>query len=117
MAAVYVLDMGEPVNIAKLARQLIRLRGYVPDRDILIEYTGLRQGEKLTEELTDIQENLASTYVDGVQRFTGSIVDPSSVQRRITRLIKATRARDKTAIRDALHRLIPEYKPNGNLTE
>lgn len=117
MAAVYVLDMGEPVNIAKLARQLIRLRGYVPDRDILIEYTGLRQGEKLTEELTDIQENLASTYVEGVQRFTGSIVDPSSVERRITRLIKATQARDKTAIRDALHRLIPEYKPNGNLTD
>jgi len=93
MAAVYVLDMGEPVNITSLARQLIRLRGYVPDRDIDIVYTGLRPGEKLTEALTDIREELASTYVDGVMRFTGRLVDPKSVNRRIARLWHAARSR------------------------
>lgn len=115
MAAVYVLDMGEPVNIARLARQLIRLRGYVPDRDILIDYTGLREGEKLTEELTDIRESLVSTYVDGVQRFTGKLVDPSSVLRRIDKLVTATHDRDRNAMREAFKKLLPEYKPNGNL--
>ncbi|WP_017931219.1 polysaccharide biosynthesis protein [Robiginitomaculum antarcticum] len=116
MAAVYVLDMGQPVNIAQLARQLIRLRGYVPDRDILIDYTGLRAGEKLTEELTDIRESLISTYVDGVQRFTGKLVDPSSVLRRIDKLIAATHARDRPAMREAFKKLLPEYIPNGNLS-
>lgn len=117
LAAVYVLEMGEPVNIAHLARQLIRLRGYIPNRDIPIIYTGLRQGEKLTEELTDIAENLSPTYVNGVLRFTGKLVDPASVGRRVQQLLKATKARDKTATRKALEKLLPEYTPNGSLTE
>lgn len=117
LAAVYVLEMGEPVNIAHLARQLIRLRGYIPNRDIPITYTGLRPGEKLTEELTDKAENLSPTYVRGVQRFTGKLVDPASVGRRVEQLLKASKARDKTATRIALEKLLPEYAPNGSLTE
>jgi len=115
MAAVYVLDMGEPVNIDQLARQLIRLRGYVPDRDIEVAYTGLRPGEKLTELLTDSREELAKTYVDGVMRFTGRIVDPESVIRRINRLLKAAEQRDRPSMIKALSKLLPDYEPNGTL--
>jgi O-antigen biosynthesis protein WbqV len=116
VSAIYVLDMGEPVNITRLARQLIRLRGLVPDRDIQIVYTGLRPGEKLTEELTGIEENLESTYVKGIFRFTGHIVDPKSIDRRIEKLLDAAAARDRAGVKKALAALVPEFEPNGGLS-
>ena len=116
VSAIYVLDMGEPVNITRLARQLIRLRGLVPDRDIQIVYTGLRPGEKLTEELTGSEENLESTYVKGIFRFTGHIVDPKSVDRRIEKLLDAADKRDRSSVKKALAALVPEFEPNGGLS-
>jgi len=115
-ASIYVLEMGEPVNIAQLARQLIRLRGFVPDRDIKIDYTDLRPGEKITEHLTGRDENLESTYVQGVMRFTGDIDDPASILRRIDKLLEAIGQRDKPLIRKALKALLPDYEPNGGLS-
>src|SRR6201999_3280170 len=58
---IFVLDMGEPVKIVDLARQMIRLAGLEPDRDIAIIFTGLRPGEKLTEILSDENEPLQAT--------------------------------------------------------
>ncbi len=114
--AVYVLDMGEPVNIARLARQLIRLRGFMPDRDIKINYTGLRPGEKLTEVLIGDQEELTETSVKGVLCFTGLLVDPVSIDRRMTKLIRNIKARNYDDIRKGLADIIPEYDPNGTLS-
>ncbi|MBQ6823666.1 MAG: polysaccharide biosynthesis protein [Clostridia bacterium] len=67
---VYILDMGEPIRIDTLARNLIRLHGFVPDRDIAIQYTGLRPGEKLYEELLMGEEGLKKTANDRI--FIGS---------------------------------------------
>lgn len=116
-AAVYVLDMGEPVNIARLARQLIRLRGFIPDRDIKINYTGLRPGEKLTEVLIGDQEELTDTSVPGVMCFTGLVVDPESIDRRMAKLIKHIKARSYDEIRKGLADIVPEYEPNGTLSK
>ncbi|PHR59790.1 MAG: polysaccharide biosynthesis protein [Robiginitomaculum sp.] len=115
-AAIYVLDMGEPVNITSLARQLIRLRGFVPEKDIQIEYTGLRAGEKMTEILTGEQENLETTYVKGIFRFTGDVNDAASLSRRVDKLLAASQKRDKKGVKTALANLIPEYEPNGGLS-
>jgi O-antigen biosynthesis protein WbqV len=116
VSAIYVLDMGEPVNITRLARQLIRLRGLVPDRDIQIEYTGLRPGEKLTEQLTGSEENLESTYVKGISRFTSHVSDPKSVDRRVEKLLNAAVERDRKGVKKALKSLVPEFEPNGGLS-
>ena len=101
-ASIFVLEMGEPVNISRLARQLIRLRGFVPDRDIKIEYTDLRDGEKMSEALTGEDEILESTYVKGVMRFSGDVSDPASMLRRIDKLLDAIDRRNKPAICKAL---------------
>ncbi|MEI3292135.1 MAG: polysaccharide biosynthesis protein [Thomasclavelia ramosa] len=59
---IFILDMGEPVRIADMAKNLIKLSGYEPDVDIKIEYTGLRPGEKLYEELLMEEEGLQDTH-------------------------------------------------------
>ena len=63
---IFVLDMGEPVKIDDLARQLIKLSGFKPDIDMPIVYTGLRPGEKLYEERLMDEEELKDTDIDGI---------------------------------------------------
>ena len=63
---IFVLDMGEPVKITDLARDLIRLHGYEPDKDIKISFTGIRPGEKLYEELFSAREQMAATMHDRI---------------------------------------------------
>jgi O-antigen biosynthesis protein WbqV len=67
---IFVLDMGEPVKIVDLARQMIRLAGLEPDRDIAIAFTGLRPGEKLTEILSDDDEPLQPSAIAGIRIAT-----------------------------------------------
>lgn len=114
---IYVLEMGEPVNIGRLARQLIRLRGKVPDVDIEVRYTGLRPGEKLTEVLSYDDEDLEPTSVDGVQLYNRAVLDPASVLNRTKSLIKALNTRDRTAIRSIIAQLVPGYDPAHVLDE
>ena len=116
LGSIYVLEMGEPVKINKLARQLIRLRGLVPDRDIEIKFTGLRPGEKLKEKLVYDSEQLESTYVDGVMRFTGVNDSIKSKKVTIEALLHDVTSRDRDSIKKSLAKLLPDYKPNGTLT-
>lgn len=114
-ADIYVLEMGEPVNISQLAKQLIRLRGKVPDKDIEIHYTGLRPGEKLSELLTGTSENLESTSVTGIQRFTGQVADVENIMTQIDKLLVAINKRDRKAVLKILKILLPDFEPNGAL--
>ena len=107
--------MGDPVNIAQLARQLIRLRGKVPGKDIQINFTGLRPGEKMTEKLTGLSENLVPTPVSGIYRFTGELTQPEQILKDIDALLSAIETRDRKAVTQALKTLLPNYAPNGSL--
>jgi O-antigen biosynthesis protein WbqV len=114
-AEIYVLEMGEPVNIAQLARNLIRLRGKVPDEDIEIRFTGLRPGEKLSERLTHNEEALTPTYVSGVARFDACVVNPADVLRRVDALLGAIDRRDRAQIKKALTGLLKGFVPKDTL--
>ncbi len=86
---IFVLDMGEPVKIVELARQMIRLAGLEPDRDIQIKFTGLRPGEKLSERLSDDNEPLQSTTLPGILTASPPILPRAVIDAFLDRLAAA----------------------------
>lgn len=108
---VLVLDMGQPVKIADLARQVIRLAGYKPDEDIQITYTGLRPGEKLHEELFATSEELIPSAADGVKLAKSPTRELPLLQQALSEITQSLQANpnDATAV-EVLARLIPEFR-------
>ncbi len=112
---VFVLEMGTPVKIEKLARQLIRLRGLVPDKDIDVVFTGLKPGEKLEEKLHYADEELETTYVSGVLKVSSAPPCAQSIAPDIEILLEAIKDRDLSKIKNAIATLLPDYEANGAL--
>jgi FlaA1/EpsC-like NDP-sugar epimerase len=111
-AGVYVLDMGEPVKIEDLARQMIRLHGLRPDKDIQIIHTGLRPGEKLFEEIFYAAEDVSPTAADGVLAARAQVQSWADLQGPVEALLAAAAARDRGTVLKALQALVPEFRPN-----
>jgi len=107
---IFVLDMGEPVRIQDLARQMIRLAGLEPDRDIAISYTGLRLGEKLTEEIFHEREALAPTRSDGIVLAAPRAMEFDLLEPQINRMEAVARSGDASEALRLLHTLVPEYE-------
>ena len=105
---IFVLNMGEPVKIDDLARNMIRLSGYEPDVDIMIKYTGLRPGEKLYEELLMNEEGMKTTENDRI--FVGRQIDfdEETFEQSLLELAQASSSESRT-IREIVHRIVPEY--------
>ena len=110
---IFVLDMGEPVRIVDLARNMIRLSGLEPDEDIEIRYTGLRPGEKLFEELTLEGENILPTYHEKIRIFQAPPLDSTRLEVWLLELEALLEARGAGAVVDHLKELVPEYQPEG----
>ena len=108
-ADVFVLDMGEAVRIDDLARQLIRLAGHEPDLDIKIQYTDLRPGEKLTEEIFYAEEDVRPTVVDGVMAARAETAALEALKPDLDALLAAAAARDETETLARLAALEPEF--------
>mgnify|MGYP003694091913 CR=1 FL=1 len=113
---IFVLEMGEQIRVTDLARNLIRLSGLVPDQDIAITFTGLRPGEKLSEELVGGDEP-RRTHV-GVGGSESAAVGalgmrPSSSVSRPSSSAWPTRATIRAVI-DVLRKLVPTYRPGGS---
>lgn len=106
----FLLDMGQPVKIVDLARNLIRLSGFEPDRDIRIEFTGLRPGEKLIEELLTAGENVKATDIGKIFSTQTDPVDCTLLWESVEKLIAAAEIQDAQAIRRLLRQLIPDAR-------
>ncbi len=108
--AVYVLDMGEPIKIADLARDLIHLSG-LTEKDIPIVFTGLRPGEKLFEELLTAEEGVSSSQHEKIFVARITPVDATWLAKYLDLLRQAARAGDGRRIREILRMMIPTYRP------
>ena len=111
----FVLDMGDPVRIQDLARNLILLSGLKPDVDIRIEFSGIRPGEKLYEELSGIDEDTVPTTHSKIRIFTGRSPSPETISRHLEDLRRSTEARDAAGVVLVLKELAPDYNPSGYL--
>jgi FlaA1/EpsC-like NDP-sugar epimerase len=110
-----VLDMGEPVKIVDLARNLILLSGLKPDEDIKIEFTGMRPGEKLYEELSTLLEDTAPTAHEKIRIFTGNGMPESSIQTWLGSLGEICETRDVGGLVVALKEIVLDYSPSTHL--
>ena len=108
---IFVLEMGEPVLINDLAKQMIRLAGLVPGEDIVITYTGLRPGEKLFEEIFHGAEKLQSTAQSGLLLASPRAKELAAVSEQIKRLEAAVKSADEASARAIVSEMVPEYTP------
>lgn len=111
---IFVLEMGAPVKIDDMARNLIRLSGYTPDVDIKIEYTGLRPGEKLYEELLMAEEGMKDTANKLIHIGRPIEIDEEKFFDQLAELKEAC-YRDDEAIRDLVEEIVPTYQRKDNV--
>jgi len=110
---VFVLDMGSPVRIEDLARQMIRLVGLQPDKDIAIHFTGLRAGEKLHEELSHQAEGLVPTAQQGILRAAPRTMPLADLDLEFDGLREAARREDLPAVISLIRKAVPEFTPHN----
>lgn len=111
---IFVFDMGEPVKIADLARQMIKLSGYEPDKDIEIEYTGLRPGEKLYEELLTDREKTLPTYNAKVKIAEVAEFDHEATLAKTVSLLQSAYRLTENELIAKLSAIVPEFNSTNS---
>ena len=106
---IFVLDMGEPIKISYLAKQLIRMAGLIPGQDIEIVYTGLREGEKLVEELFHNEEKFEKTLHDQISLAESRALNSESIVNAVRLLTSKIQQSDTGGIEQIMKELVPEY--------
>ena len=108
---VFVLDMGQPVRILDLAKEMIRLSGFEPDKDIPIVFTGTRKGEKLFEELLSAEEGTQATQSKQIFIAKLSDVDEKKLNSVLEKLMQAAKKSERKEIRNLFKGFVPHYSP------
>lgn len=116
-AEIFVFDMGEPVKIVDLAYRMIELAGYVPEKDISIEYTGLRPGEKLYEELLSNEENTLPTVHEKIRIATVRKYDYTDVCLAFERLIRLSQEMKIPETVKLMKQIVPEFISKNSIYE
>src|SRR5690606_4433590 len=114
---IYVFDMGKSVKIVELARKMIKLSGLVPNKDINIQYSGLRPGEKLYEELLNDLENTLPTHHRNIMIAKVREYDFEVVEAKIDQLVSLTKNQNEREIVLKMKELVPEFKSNNSVFE
>lgn len=114
---IFIFDMGKPVRIVDLAEKLIRLSGQTPGRDIQIEFSGLRPGEKLEEELLARKENIIPTHHHKIMKAKVREYDYLEAKDQIDQLISMLSFKDDQEIVLRMKRIVPEYKSQNSVFE
>jgi hypothetical protein len=113
---IFVLEMGEPLRIVELARKLVLLSGLIPDVDVRIEFSGIRPGEKLFEELSREGEHTVPTRHPQVRIFSQATSRESiEITRGIEQLRRSVEHRDAAGVLQCFEDLIPDYQPSAFL--
>lgn len=110
---IFVLDMGEPVKILDLARDLIKQSGFEPDTDIKIEFTGLRPGEKLYEELLMAEEGLKETKHEKIFIGKPLLIDIRKFEKELQILQLILEKEEEEMIAPIIKKLVPTYRKVG----
>ncbi len=115
----YVLEMGEQIKLVNLARHVIRLAGYVPDKEIPITFIGLRPGEKLSEELVDPTEIAEPSPIPKILRVRdASVGEPIDLELHLNALIDAAMVGNAAAVLQRMRRMIPSFEtPRSESTQ
>lgn len=114
---IFIFDMGKSVKIVELAKKMIRLAGLIPNQDIKIQYSGLRPGEKLFEELLNDNENTMPTHHHKI--MIGKVREYifNDVEQHIYKLINCAKANDNRQVVVLMKELVQEYKSNNSIYE
>jgi len=107
-----MLEMGTPVKIADVARDLIRFSGFEPDVEIKIEYIGPRPGEKLHEELITEGEGILPTSHEKIMVLSGTTCNLTALNGKIDELGLLARKQDTIKIKEKLKEIVPDYTPS-----
>jgi len=108
---IFVLDMGKPIKIVDLARRMIQLSGFEPEKDIEITFIGLRPGEKLFEELQHVGEKYTPTHHQRILRFTGEPYPLEAVDDFLARIREDLVNLSPDDLKKAINAFVPEYVP------
>jgi FlaA1/EpsC-like NDP-sugar epimerase len=114
---IFLLDMGQPVNILELARDLIRLSGFVPYRDIPIRITGARPGERLYEEMLTAEEGVGVTRHERIFVAPASPLEVGRIQHAVEELLRAAEQENRAGMLAWLKELLPSYTPSPFFAE